>query len=176
MNCPQRPCLFSDQDEMNKFYKRSSIDALCIVLFQLAKRFQRRRFLTNHDEMRKLHKGPFIDASCQDWLHFTQQFQSRRVLKCPPIRNKNCPWRSYLQSNWDSKMSSLCKGPLMDALCIVWFHFAKWFQRRFLKIQPIRIKNCPWPPCLLPDRDEMRKLYKGFYMNVSCQIWFHFGP
>ena len=47
------------------------------------------------------------------------------------------------------------------------------FRGRFLKIQPIRIKNYPWRPCLLSDRDEMNKLYKGPYIDASCQVWFH---
>ena len=56
----------------------------------------------------------------------------------------------------------------------VWFHLAKRFQRRrFLKIQPIRIKNCPWRPCLSSDRDKMNKFYKGPYIDASCQVWFH---
>ena len=44
-------------------------------------------------------------------------------------------------SNLD-EINKLHKRPPIDASCKVWFHLAKRFQRRrFLKIQPIRIKN-----------------------------------
>ena len=123
--------------------------------------------------MRKLCKGPPIDASCIVWFHLATRFQRRRFLKFQPIRNENCPWRPYFSSD-RNEMRKLCKGPSIDASCIVWFHLAKWFQRRrFLKIRPIRNKNCPWRPYLLSDRDEMRKLYKGPYIDASCQVWFH---
>ena len=68
----------------------------------------------------------------------------------------------------------LHKGPPIDASCQVWFHLAKWFQRRrFLKTRPIRIKNCSWQPCLSSDRDEMNKFHKGPPKDASCQVWFH---
>ena len=118
-NCPWRPCLSSDRNEMNK-----------------------------------LHKGPPIDASCQVWFHLAKWFQRRRFLKTRPIRIKNCQWRPCLSSDRD-KMNKLHTGPPIDASCQVWFHLAKRFQRRrFLKIQPIRIKNCPWRPCLSSDRTK----------------------
>ena len=54
-------------------------------------------------------------------------------------------------------------------------HLAKRFQRRrFLKTQPIRIKNYQWRPCFLSDRDEMNNLYKGPPIDASCKVWFHF--
>jgi hypothetical protein len=48
-----RPCLLTDRDEMSNLYRGSSIDASYQVSVQLAKRFQRRRFLKNgHSETR----------------------------------------------------------------------------------------------------------------------------
>jgi hypothetical protein len=35
------------------------------------------------------------------------------------------------------------------------------FGEDFFINQPIRNKNCLWRPCLLTDRDEMSKLYRG---------------
>ena len=79
-----------------------------------------------------------------------------------------------VRSGRNESETKLCKGPPIDASCRVWFHLATRFQRRrFLKIRPIRNKNCPWRPYLLSDRDEMRKLYKGPYIDASCQVWFH---
>ena len=37
----------------------------------------------------------------------------------------------------------------------------------------IRNKNCPWRPYLLAEWDEMKKLYRGPYIDAFCQVWFH---
>jgi hypothetical protein len=34
-------------------------------------------------------------------------------------------------------------------------------------------KNCPWRPYLLAEWDEMKKLYRGPYIDAFCQVWFH---
>ena len=44
-NCLWWPCLLTDRDEMSNFHRGHSIDASCHVSVNLAKRFQRRRFL-----------------------------------------------------------------------------------------------------------------------------------
>ena len=33
-------------------------------------------------------------------------------------------------------------------------------------------KNCPWRPYLLAEWDEMKKLNRGSYIDVFCQVWF----
>ena len=38
---------------------------------------------------------------------------------------------------------------------------------------PIRNKNCPWRPYLLAEWGEMKKLYRGPYIDAFCQVWFH---
>ena len=118
-----------------------------------------RLYLLSHpDAMMELCKGPSIYASCKVWFHLAKCFQKRRFFKYQPIRNKNCPWQPCLLSNRDA-MKKLCKRPPIDASYIVWFHLAEWFQRRrFLRLQPIRNKNCLWRPYLYSDQDEMRKL------------------
>jgi hypothetical protein len=44
-NCLWWPCLLTDRDEMSNLHRGHSIDASCHVSVNLAKRFQRRRFL-----------------------------------------------------------------------------------------------------------------------------------
>ena len=39
--------------------------------------------------------------------------------------------------------------------------------------RPIRNKNCLWQPCLLMDRDEMSKLYRGPSIDASYQVSVH---
>jgi hypothetical protein len=42
-------------------------------------------------------------------------------------------------------------------------------------IRPIRNKNCPWRPYLLAESDEMKKFYRGSYIDSFYQAWFHFA-
>ena len=46
-NCLWWPCMLTDRDEMSNIYRGHSIDASYQVSVNLAKRFQRRRFLKN---------------------------------------------------------------------------------------------------------------------------------
>ena len=39
--------------------------------------------------------------------------------------------------------------------------------------RPFRNQNCLWWPCLLMDRDEMSKLYRGPSMDASYQVSVH---
>jgi hypothetical protein len=90
-----------------------------------------------------------------------------------PIRNKNCLWRPCLLTDRD-KMSTLYRGPSIDASYQVSVHLAKRFQRRrFFKNRPIRNKNCLWRTCLLMDRDEMSILYRGPSIDASYQVSVH---
>jgi hypothetical protein len=43
----------------------------------------------------------------------------------------------------------------------------------FFRNQPIRNKNGLWRPCLLTDRDEMSKLYRGPSIDASYQVLVH---
>jgi hypothetical protein len=48
---------------------------------------------------------------------------------------------------------------------------AKRFQRR--RFLQIRNKNCLWWPCLLIDRDEISKRYRGPSIYASYQVSVH---
>ena len=72
------------------------------------------------------------------------------------------------------EMSDLYRGPSIDASYQVSVRLAKRFQRkRFKKNQPIKNKNCLWRPCLLTDRDEMSKVYRGASIDASYQVSVH---
>ena len=45
----------------------------------------------------------------------------------------------------------------------------------FFRNQPIRNKHGLWWPCLLTDRDEMTKVYRGPSIDASYQISVHLG-
>jgi hypothetical protein len=73
-------------------------------------------------------------------------------------------------------MSNHYRGPSKDASYKILIHLAKRFQRKtFLRNQPIRNKNCLWPPCLLTDQIEMSNLFRGPSIDASYQILAHFG-
>jgi hypothetical protein len=46
-------------------------------------------------------------------------------------------------------------------------------EKIFFNISLIRNKNCPWWPYLLAEWNEMKKLYRGPYIDAFCQVWFH---
>ena len=46
-------------------------------------------------------------------------------------------------------------------------------EEKILKNRPIRNKNCLWRPCLLIDRDEISKLYRGPFIDTSYQVSVH---
>ena len=73
----------------------------------------------------------------------------------------------------EEEMSNLYREPSKDASYQVSVHLAMRFQRRFVRNQPIRNKNYLWRPCLLTDRDEMRKLYRGHSIDASHQVSVH---
>jgi hypothetical protein len=55
------PCLLTDRDEMSNLHREHSIDASCHVSVNLAKRFQRRRFLNiGQSETRIACGGPCL--------------------------------------------------------------------------------------------------------------------
>ena len=55
-----------------------------------------------------------------------------------------------------------------------WFIWPGGFRGEdFFRNQPIRNKNGLWWPCLLTDRDEMSKLYRGPSIDASYQVLVH---
>ena len=111
------------------------------------------------------------------YLYINKSYVSfhRRYFRNQPIRNKNCLWRPCLLMVRD-EMSSLYRGPSIDASYQISVHLGKRFQRRrFFRNQPIRNKNGLWQPCLLTDRDEISNLYRGPSMDASYQVSVHLG-
>jgi hypothetical protein len=64
---------------------------------------------------------------------FGQAVSEKKIFRNRPIWNKNCLWQPCLLTNRD-EMSTLYRGPSIDASYQVSVHLVKWFQRRkFLK-------------------------------------------
>jgi hypothetical protein len=84
--------------------------------------------------MSNLYRGPSIHAFYQISVHSGNRFQRRRFFRNQPIKNKNGLWRPCLLTDQD-EMSTLYRGPSIDASYQVSVRLAKWFQRRrFLEI------------------------------------------
>jgi hypothetical protein len=92
--------------------------------------------LTNWNEISNLYRGSSIDASYQVIGSFGQAVSEEKILKNRPIRNKNCLWQPCLLIDRD-KMSTLYKGPSIDATYQVSVHLAEGFQRKRLKCEKL---------------------------------------
>ena len=72
------------------------------------------------------------------------------------------------------KISTIYRGPSIDATYQISVHLGKRFQRRrFFRNQPIKNKNGLWWPCLLTDWNLMSKLYRGPSKDASYQVLIH---
>jgi hypothetical protein len=87
------------------------------------------------------------------WLSFGSfgQVVSEKIFRNQPIRNKNCLWWPYLLMD-RNEMSTLYRGPPIDASYQVSVHLAKRFQEKNFLNQPIRNERRLWRPCSLTDR------------------------
>ena len=124
--------------------------------------------LTFHFVLSNLYRGLSIDASYQVLVHLAKRFQKRRFFRNQPIRNKNCLWWPYLSTDWE-EMSSLYRGPSIDAPYQVSIHLAKGFQRRRLKCEKLtddrrrmpsdgKSSHCLW-------QGELKRYPLGLYVN-----------
>ena len=90
------------------------------------------------------------------------------------MRNKNCVWRPSLLPDRD-EMINPYRGPSIDASYQNSVHLAVVSEEKIFRNRPIRNKNCRWQPCLLTNRNEMRKVYRGPSINASYQVSIHFA-
>ena len=92
------------------------------------------------------------------WFIWSSGFRREEFFRNQPIKNNNWLWQPCLWTDWD-EMSNHYREPSINSPYQVSVHLAKRFQRsRFFRNQPIRNKNCLWPPCLLTYQDEMSNL------------------
>ena len=143
------------RDKMSNLYREPSIDASYHVSVHLAKLFQSRRFLEiNQSETRIACSDPICYWIGTKWAIFIEDLQmlstkfhsfgkavsEEKIFRNQPIRNKNCLWWSCLLTDRD-EMSTLYRGPAIDASYQVSVHLAKRFQRtRFLEIDQLETR------------------------------------
>ena len=85
-------------------------------------------FVNGSGKMNKLQRT-FHRCFLPSFSSFGKVVSEDKIFKNQPIRNKNCLWQPYLLMDRD-EMSSLYKGPPIDASHQVSVNLAKWFQRR----------------------------------------------
>ena len=122
--------------------------------------------------MSNLYRGPSIDASYQISVHLGKRFR-RRFFRNQPIRNKNGLWRPCLLMDRD-EMSTLYRGPSIDASYQVSVHLAEGFQRRRLKCEQLtddrrrtpsdgKSSHCLWQGELKSGCMEFKGAYNFVY-------------
>ena len=123
---------------MNTLYRGPPIDASYQVSDLLAKRFQRRRILKIRNQNRLWWPCLLMDReSLQRTFHicFILSFRSfgqavsEKIFRNRPIRNKNCLWWPCLLMD-RKEMSTLYRGPHIDASYQDSVHLAKRFQKK----------------------------------------------
>ena len=72
---------------------------------------------------------------------FGQVVSEEKILKNRPFRNKNCLWWPCLLMDRD-EMSTVYRGPSIDASYQVSVHLAEGFQRRRLKCEKLTDDGC----------------------------------
>ena len=142
-----QPCLLTDRDEMSnrqRTFQRCFLPSFSSFGQVVSEKIFRNRpirnknclwwpcLLMNRDEMSNLYRRLSKDAPYQFSIHLAKRFQRRIVFRNQPIRNKNGLWWPCLLTDRD-EMSTLYRGPAIDASYQVLVHLAKWFQRRRLK-------------------------------------------
>ena len=121
--------------------------------------------LTDWDKMSNLYKRIFHRCFLPSFGSFGHAVSEKKMFRNRPIRNRNCLWRPCLLMD-RNEMSTLFRGPPIDASYQVSVHLAKRFQKR-------RNKRRLWWPCSLMDQDEMSNLYRGPSIDGSYQVSVH---
>ena len=129
--------------------------------------------VTDQDETRKLYKRPHIDTSCKILVHLAQRFQRRRFFFISANQKQESPMAAIFVNRSRRNEETLYRTSHRCFLSNISSFGHAVSEKKIFLFQPIRNKNRPQWPCLLTDRDEMRKLYKGPYIEASCQVWFH---
>ena len=72
-----------------------------------------------------------------------------------------------------SVLRKLYPEPSIGASYQISVHWATQYQRRRFFLEITKKKNCLWWPCLLTDREEMSKLYRGPSIDASYPVLVH---
>jgi hypothetical protein len=137
--------------------------------------------------MSTIYRGLSIDASYQVTIHLAKRFQRRFFKKINPIpcpvltilnhRNfvyfvcptSHCPVRN-------NPIHTFMSSPGQKAMWVIAITWRPSVRLSFvcnLFKKPSLNKNWLWWPCLLTNRDEMSKIYRGSSINAFYQVSVH---
>jgi hypothetical protein len=119
---------------------------------------------------------------------FGQAVSEEKIFLNRPIRNKNCLWRPCLLMDRD-EMSSLYRGPSIDAPNQVSVHLAEGFQRRRLKCEKLtddrrqtpsdgKSSHCLWQGELKNNfriKSGTCKRFITFINTCNTQVYYFLG-
>ena len=109
-----------------------------------------------------------MDASYQVSIHLAKRFQRRR------LKQELSVVAMFVNGSEINKLSIFIEDlprTLPTKFRLIWPRGYRG--EDFFRNQPIRNKNCLWPPCLLTDRDEMSNLYRGPAIDAYNQVSGH---
>jgi hypothetical protein len=129
--------------------------------------FVNRMWRNEQSQQRTFHR-----CSLPSFGSFGETVLEEKNLKNQPIRNKNPLWWPCLLTDRDG-MSTLYRGPSIDASYQVSDHLDKWFQRRrFLEIEQseIRIANRNYSAILATLQITLYALGVLIALLFTCQL------
>ena len=124
-----------DWDKIRNFYRGPSIYVSYQVSVHMAEGFQRRRspvaamFVNGLGRNEQSLQRTFHRCFLPSFRSFGQAVSEEKIFRNRPIRNKNCLWWPCLLMD-RNEMSTLYRGPPIDASYQVSVHLAKRFQKR----------------------------------------------
>ena len=135
------PCLWTDQNFANNFWKGSCKEHFCEITLKSDQRFQRRRFSKNcfknsislpwqpeflmeSNSVNKFQRGPPKEHSCQVWSKLAKRFGRRRCLKKLLKTHDGRELKSFRKTLWEKmkllKMSNFTHfHNVFYAICIL---------------------------------------------------------
>ena len=139
-NCLWQPYLLMDRDEMSNFIedlpqihptKKSANQKLPVAAI----------FVNGSGRNEQSLQRTFHRCFLPSCISFGQAVSEEKIFRNRPIRNKNCLWWPCLLMDWN-ELSTVYRGPPIDASFQVSVHLAEGFQRRRLKCEKFTDDGC----------------------------------
>ena len=189
------PCLWTDQNFANNFWKGSPKEHSCEIISKSDQQFQRRRFFKNFFMSPIVREAPIHQSHVYGRIKISRTifeevhqrnipvklFQNLissfgeedflRISSCPySVRNSHLPQPCF----WGDQnfVTNFLKGSPKEHSCETISKSDKQFQRRrFLKNCLKNSISLPWKPELLMESNSVNNFWRGSPKEHSCQVW-----
>ena len=125
--------------------------------------------LTFHSALWKLYTEHSMVLPTKFRFIWPSGFREEYFCRNRPIKNKKCLWWPCLltdRNSWAIFIEDL-QRMLPTKFRFIW---SCGFREDLLEINQSEKKNCLWQPCLITDRNEMKKSYRGLSIAASYQV------